>query len=240
MNTAAPSAPMLPVLFRSVTPVNRDQHRKLRLASLPEPLGFVRGTHLLPALVDEFASAARELPIAFLPEGDVISPVFLLGLRPGSNSFVTTEGLWAASYLPAYVRRYPFILADVDQGDPILCIDDRFEALGTEKGEALFDGKGEPTPFLQPALEFAGGFREAGARNAAFIARLRELELLKAVTLDVRSAKAGEASIQGLMVVDEEKLRGLSDAVVLDLYRTGLLPAIHAHLMSLGGVSALR
>jgi hypothetical protein len=30
------------------------------------------------------------------------------------------------------------------------------------------------------------------------------------------------------------------DAVLLDLYRTWLLPAIHAQLMSLGGVSALR
>ncbi len=230
----------LPVLYRSVTPLNRETHRHLRLAPLPEPLSFARGTHLLPAMLDEFAAAARELPIVFLPEGEMISCVFLLSLKPGVNGFVNGDGMWTADYLPAYIRRYPFILADVDTGgDPLMCFDDQFEGLGDLGGEPLFKPDGAATPALEAAMQFAAGFREAGQRTTAFIAKLREFDLLTAVKLDVASKRAGKASVEGLLVVSEARLKALSDARLLELQRSGHLPAIYAHLMSLGALTTL-
>ncbi len=235
----APVIGRLPVLYRSVTPLNREQHADMRLAAMPEPLSFARGTHLLPAMVDEFGAAARELPIVFLPEPDGVSPVFMLSLRAGTNGFVTSEGLWTASYLPAYIRRYPFVLGDVEGRDPILCFDDQFEGFNEKHGEILFDPDGSPSAALQAAMQFAGGFREAGQRTVLFVRKLRELDLFKSVTMDVNSPKAGKTTIEGLLVVDEAKLKSLADSVILDLQKTGYLPAIHAHLLSLGGISAL-
>ena len=234
-----PVVSRLPVLYRSVTPLNREQHAAMRLAPLPEPLSFARGTHLLPAMVDEFAAAARELPIVFLPEAEGISPVFMLSLRSGTNGFVTSEGLWTASYLPAYVRRYPFVLGDVEGRDPILCFDDQFEGFNETRGDVLFNPDGSPSPALEAAIQFSGGFREAGQRTTQFVKKLRELDLFKSVTLDVNSAKTGKTTIEGLLVVDEAKLKSLHDVVILDLQKTGYLPAIHAHLLSLGGIAAL-
>ncbi|MGL4440012.1 MAG: SapC family protein [Bosea sp. (in: a-proteobacteria)] len=238
--TETPSAAAKnPVLYTSVTALSREHHKAMRLKPLAEPLAFGRGTHLLPAVVDEFASAARELPIVFLPEGDMISPVFLLGLRSGHNGFITPEGLWTASYMPAYMRRYPFILGEVEGSDPVLCFDERFGGINDKDGEALFQADGASSPFLEAAMKFAAEFREAGQRTAAFVAKLKSLSLFKSVTMDVKNNRAGQATIHGLLVVDEEKLRSLPDNVVVDLHRLGVLPAIYAHLLSLGGIANL-
>jgi hypothetical protein len=228
-----------PILYRSVTALNRDLHKGMRLKPLSEPLSFGRGTHLLPAVVDEFASAARELPIVFLPEGELISPVFLLGLRSGHNGFITPEGLWSASYMPAYLRRYPFILGEVEGRDPVLCLDESFPGITETGGEALFKSDGTATPFLESAMQFAANFREAGQRTMTFVQKLKSLDLFKPVTMDVKNTRAGQATIHGLLVVDEEKLRALPDAAVLDLHRLGILPAVYAHLLSLGGIANL-
>jgi hypothetical protein len=228
-----------PVLYKSVTALNRETHKLVRLKPLAKPLSFGLGTHLLPAVVDEFASAARELPIVFLPEGDQISPVFLLGLRSGHNGFITPEGLWTASYIPAYLRRYPFILGEVEGRDPVLCFDDSFGGINQSDGQALFKDDGAATPFLESTMQFAANFREAGQRTAEFVRKLKDLDLFKAVTMDVKNPKAGQATIHGLLVVDEEKLRGLPADVIVDLHKLGILPAVYAHLLSLGGIANL-
>lgn len=237
-----PSPPVLvknPVLYKSVVALHRETHRAKRIKPLPEPLSFGRGTHLLPAVVDEFATAARELPIVFVPEGDNVSPVFLLGLRSGYNGFISPEGLWSASYMPAYLRRYPFILGEVEGRDPVLCLDDSFEGLNDEGGEALFQDDGTATPFLESAMKFAADFRQSGQRTVAFVQKLKSLDLFKNVTMDVKNNKAGQATIHGLMVVDEEKVRNLPDETIVELHRSGVLPAIYAHLLSLGGIANL-
>ncbi len=229
----------LPILYGRVTPISRDVHKSLRLSALAQPLSFARGTHLLPAVVDEFAAAARELPIVFLPEGDTISAVFLLALRAGKNGFVTADGMWSANYLPAYIRRYPFIMGDVEGQDPILCFDDRFEGLGPDRGDALFNADGTSSAVLEAAITFAAEFREAGLRTNSFVARLKQLGLFKSVTMDITSSKAGQATIHGLLVVDEDKLRQLPEATIAELHKTGAMPAIYAHLLSLGGIASL-
>lgn len=237
--TAAPAAALFPVLYKSVTMVNRETHRGLRLKTMPKPLSFAQGTHLLPAVADEFAAAARELPIVFLPDGDAISPVFLLGLKEGRNSFVTKEGYWSGMYMPAYLRRYPFLMADVEGSEPVLCMDEKFPGLNSGEGQAFFAGDGELSPFLQEAMAFSAKFHAAGRQTQALIARLKALDLFKPVSIDVKNDRIGQASVTGMLVVDEEKLRALPDAVVIELFRTGALPAIYAHLMSLGAVSTL-
>lgn len=238
-DVAQPAGNRNPVLYKSVTALNRELHKELRLKALPEPLSFGRGTHLIPAVVDEFAAAARELPIVFLPEGDLISPGFLVGLRAGHNGFITPEGLWSASYMPAYLRRYPFVLGDVQGQDPVLCFDDSFSGLNPSDGEALFMADGAATPFLESAMQFAANFREAGQRTASFVSALKSRDLFKSVTMDVKNNKAGQATIHGLLVVDEEKLRALPADVVDDLHKLGILPAVYAHLISLGGIATL-
>ncbi len=239
MSTAPQPAPM-PVLYKTAVVVNREQHRKLRLQPLKEPLSFARGVHLVPALVEEFVHAARELPVVFAEEGQAVVPVFVLGLKQGHNAFVTEAGLWSASYIPAYIRRYPYILGDVEGQDALLCMDETFSGFNDKAGDRLFDDEGQPSASLNAAMQFAQDFRLAALKTDAFVKRLRELDLLKTVSLDVKSPKHGEVKLDGVVIVDENKLKALPDAEVVSLHKSGYLPAIYAHLLSLAVIPNLQ
>jgi hypothetical protein len=235
-----PAAPaVMPVLYRSATPISRETHKTWKLKALKEPLSFARGFHVVPAMVEEFVHSAREIPIVFAEEGDAVVPIFVLGLKQGQNSFVTREGKWSASYIPAYIRRYPYILGDVSGQEPMLCLDDTFEGFNEKDGDALFDPNGQPSPSLQAAMQFSQDFRQAALRTGAFMDRIRKLNLLRTVSLDVKSPKHGEVKLDGVLIVDEEKLKALPDAEIVDLHRSGYLPALYAHLLSLATVPNL-
>ncbi|MFX6023447.1 SapC family protein, partial [Acinetobacter baumannii] len=74
-------------------------------------------------------------------------------------------------YVPAYVRRYPYMLARLrpDSEDLSLCFDPSSDTIGAfEDGEALF-ANGEPTEFTKSILDFNRMFEEAGQRTAQFM-----------------------------------------------------------------------
>jgi hypothetical protein len=235
------TTPELPVLYRSAVPLNRESHRGHTLKAPSKPLAFARGAHILPAIVDEFAQAARELPILFLPDGPGVTPVFVCGLAPGRNPLVTAEGWWSLSYLPAYLRRYPFLLGDVEGGgDPVMCIDERFEGFGSGPGMALFDAAGAPSDFLKDMMQFAAQYRASAERTGAFVQRLQALGLFTAVSLSVEPPGGPATTLTGYHIVDEARLKALPDVETLALTQSGLLPAIYAHLMSLEALKTLR
>jgi hypothetical protein len=228
-----------PLFYRNVVPLNRETHRKLKLKALAKPLDYARAAHLIPAVVDEFAAAATELPIAFLPGAATPTPVFITGLKPGTNSFITADGRWDAGYLPAYLRRYPFIIGDVPDADPVLCIDDAYEALGEREGKRLFSTAGVPEPTVTEALELANQYRAAAGRTDNLAELLQRWGLFRSVTLDVNLPAGGSTVIHGLLAVDETALAALDDERFLELRRAGFLKAIDAHLLSLAMVSRL-
>jgi hypothetical protein len=230
---------VLPVLYRRIEPLNRELHRGLRLKALEQPLAFVRDVHVLPALAEEFPKAATFFAILFARQQDGVTPVFALALKPGANRYVSADGRWDAGYLPAYLRRYPFILAEVEGRDPLLCFDVAFPGFNEAEGQPLFDETGEPSSMLREAMTFAGQFRESARRTGALVGTLQRLELLRPVTLDVQPVHGDKTRLEGVMVVDEAKLRDLPDAEALALFRSGELAAIHAHLMSLGHLARL-
>lgn len=228
-----------PLFYRNVVPLNRETHRKLRLRGLAKPLDYARTSHLVPALVDEFTAAATELPIAFLPGAAAPAPVFITGLKPGTNHFVTPAGAWDAGYMPAYLRRYPFIIGDVPDADPVLCIDDAFEGFGEREGKRLFSAAGAPEPLVTEALALANQYRAAATRTDTLAELLQRWELFRSVTLEVKLPAGGSTVIHGLLAVDESALARLDDARFLELRRAGFLRAIDAHLLSLALVSRL-
>ena len=228
-----------PLFYRNVVPLNRETHRALRLKSPDQPLDYARGAHLIPALIDEFATAAPEIPIAFLPGAAQPTAVFVTGIRPGSNAFVTPEGRWDAAYVPAYLRRYPFIIGNVPNADPVFCIDDRYEGFDEKTGEPLFSASGEPTQRIAEALQFANNYQTAAERTDAFGRKLQELGLFRSVSLDAKMPDGESTVVHGLLIVDEEVLTGLPDDKFLELRRGGYLKPIYAHLLSLGIISRL-
>ncbi|WGD30996.1 SapC family protein [Ancylobacter sp. WKF20] len=230
----------LPLFYSSVVPLDSQAHRSHRIATAQAPFAFAAGAHLIPAVVDEFAAAAREIPVVFAPAGTRYAAVFLCGLKPQSNLFVDAQGRWTGTYLPAYLRRYPFILGERQGGDPLVCVDTGFAGFAPdEDGQALFDAEGKATPALNAMVKLVTDYATSAKRTELLGSKLQEFDLLRSVTIDVQGANGPSASIHGLSIVDEAKFAALPDAALLELRRLNLLGAIYAHLFSVGATQTL-
>jgi len=230
-----------PLFYQNIVPLDRARHRDLRLVRDDKPFAFATSSHVVPAVVDEFAAAARHLPILFIPAVPHPSPVFLVGTRTGQNLYVDGDGKWIDNFVPAFVRRYPFMLGTSADGSSVVCIDDRYEGLRRkDAGERLFAEDGADTPLLQDYARLTETYFAAAKRTEAFLETLAALQLLRSVAVEIRSETGASTSLHGFQTIDENRLDALPDADFLKLRADGFLPAIYAHLFSLAAVDRLR
>jgi hypothetical protein len=203
--------------------------------------GFASELSAVPIAVVELLVAAREYPVVFVDSQEGMTLLALLGLRDRQNLFVDPEGTWTGRYIPAFLRRYPFVLAKDDQsGNFTLCIDEASERCNTEgRGNALFDEKGEPSAYLNRMLDLSRDWERARMATQQFCERVKELELLETQSISMRGATGRVALSSGFSGVSRDKLKALSDQTAGELLRSGHLELIVAHLVSLGGIEAL-
>jgi hypothetical protein len=230
-----------PLFYQNIVPLDRVRHRDLRLVRDKRPLAFAATSHVIPAVVDEFASAARFLPILFIPAAPHPSPVFLVGTKTGQNLYVDGDGKWIDPYVPAFVRRYPFMLGTPEGASPVICVDDKYEGLQEKgAGERLFGEDGADTPLLLDYAKLTETYFAAAKRTETFLETLAALQLLRSVTVEIRSETGASTALHGFQTIDEARLNALPDADFLKLRAGGFLPAIYAHLFSLAAVDRLR
>ncbi|WP_310452777.1 SapC family protein [Sulfuritalea sp.] len=229
------------LFYEKPVPLNVDVHLKTRLGSLGTNVGFAASTNSVPLATVEFIDTAREYPIAFTgKEGGALFPIALVGVRQNENLFVTAENRWDGRYIPAFVRRYPFVLAEKQGADDFnVYIDEAYPGFGAADGERIFTDDGEHTPLLKQALEFLGTYQGEITRTRLFVERLQSLDLLIPRVLEVVRNDEPPLVLQGFSVVDEQRLAALADADLLALARDGYLALIYAHLGSLGNVARL-
>jgi SapC len=235
MATAAP-AQNLPLFYNALEPLNVTQHGKMKVRRVLR-MAQVGRTHAIPVTVDEFTMVQRHYPIVF-SVGDNPVPIALMGLNEGVNVFIDEEGrpLDTSLYIPAYVRRYPFLLARLrpDSDELSLCFDPSADAVGDFKeGEALFDGD-QPTEATKAILQFCEQFEAAGQRTGAFVEELVKSDLLMDGEVAIQPEGAEQPFVyRGFRMVDEEKLRNLRGDELRKINQNGILPLIYAHLFSL-------
>ena len=229
-------APSLPLFYNGLEPLSSETHREWRLRPR-ESAPFLLGQHAIPLTVEEFPLAQRNFPIVF-SEGDDSVPLALLGLNEGVNTFAGEDGRFYENvYVPAYVRRYPFMLARLtpDAEQLSLCFDPTSDAVGPfDEGERLFDADGQPAQTTKEILGFNELFEQAGQRTAAFMADLRELDLLMEGETTITEEGAEQPFVyRGFQIVNEEKLAALRGDQLRKASQSGLLPMVYAHLFSL-------
>src|SRR6476659_2509879 len=235
MATAAPT-PSLPLFYSAIEPLNLDQHGKMNvrgITSMPE----IGQTHAVPLTVDEFTLVQRHYPIVF-SVGDTPVPIALMGLNEGVNVFLDDNGRASDlnMYIPAYLRRYPFLLAKLrpESDELSLCYDPTSGAVGDfEEGEALFDGD-QPSAATKAILEFCEQFEAAGLRTNAFVEDLVKSDLLMDGEVAIQPEGFDQPFVyRGFRMVDEEKVSNLRGDELRKMNQNGMLPLIFAHLFSL-------
>jgi hypothetical protein len=219
--------------------LNKNEHKNLKIKPSTGDYSFAAKTNSVILAGVEFSEAAKEYPIVFARVGEGLVPVALLGLRNEENLFVDASGGWDARYIPAFVRRYPFVLAETGETTQrMVCIDESFSGFSDKEGEPLFDGE-EPTALLQQAIDFLEEYQRQYLRTEQFLKRLKELDLLKELNAQVDMADGQQFGLSGLMIVDEKKLLELDDEQALAFFRSGELAWVYCHLMSIGSLGSM-
>ena len=231
------SAPQqLPLFYNGLEPLSSELHADYRIRPATTA-AFLVNQHAIPVTVDEFSLVQRFMPIIFSAGEDSI-PIALMGLNEGANVFVDADGKLVEEnfYVPAYVRRYPYLLARLrpDAQELSLCFDPTSDTIGKfDEGEPLFTD-GQPSDVTRNILSFNEQFEQAGARTSQFMKELRDLDLLMDGEVSIQQDGVEQPFVyRGFQMVNEEKLNDLRGDQLRKINQNGLLPLIHAHLFSL-------
>ena len=228
------------LIYDDLVSLNRDQHRHLKLAPADSAFAFASATNSVLIAATELPQAALDFPCVFIEAAGGHTLAALVGLRDHENLFVQPGGDWAhGAYLPAFFRRYPFVLAETE-GDSTftVCLDRGCAGLNADKGQALFDDQGLETPWLEQMKRFLLNFRQQMQASRAFADRLAALELLQDSVIEY-TQDGQKSTLRGFKTVNEARLRDLDAAVLKELADTGWLGWAYAHPLSLRQVQRL-
>jgi hypothetical protein len=229
------------LIYNDVTPVTREKHGKFSFKATGN-FDFARQTNSVPLVVQEFGLAAMHYAIVFGQASDGIVPAAVLGVRDNENIFVGADGRWDAPYIPAFVRRHPFVFGTDEKAEKFtLLVDESYPGFNKGgKGEMLFDAGGEQTAFLKNVLAFLSEYQGQTQATEAFTKTLSELNLLEPAEAHLPLPKDPERRLRGFLIVSREKLRALPGDKLAELNQSGALELIHLHLFSLMNLSRLQ
>lgn len=225
----------------SIALLNNKSHLKLKLKT-DTSYEHAKEHHLAYLLVHEFPKAVLDFPIVFIKDAETgqFKSVALFGFKPGENLFYEQQG-WRCKYIPANVRRHPFLMTpkneELTEWD--VCIDESSKALSESEGIPLFDGEGKASQHLDEAKKFLTDLIEKEQLTSSFCNYLAAKDLFRANSITVTNGEGQKTAINGLYIIDEDKLNELSDEEYLDLKKRGCMGPIYTHLSSLGQINNL-
>lgn len=226
------------LIYQNVVPLSSEAHRDLSV-KMSETFDFARDLNSVPLLAAEFTTAVADHPIVFAGQGEAVFPAVLLGLTDGANLSVDAAGNWTGGYVPAFLRRYPFVFSQTD-GNFTLCIDEAFSGLNREnRGERLFDAEGARTQFLQTMLTFVSQFQAQFERTRLFCQRLVALNLLETAQARYTLADGRSGTLSGFMTINRDRLKAIPEDALKEMFATDELELCYVHLHSLQNVSRL-
>jgi len=199
---------------------------------------FAAADTLAPLVVQELAKACMSIPIAFVKAGESFLPVALQGLENGKNLFVAPDGRWLGAYVPAQYRSYPFALANAENGQHVLCIDESSPLINDSEGEAFFDTEGKPTQAVQAVLDFLAQVNANREATRRICLALQQQALIQPWPIKLQGA-GGEQSLEGLYRIDEAALNQLPAEALAKLRDEAGLTVAYCQLLSMQHLQTL-
>lgn len=227
------------LFYTSPEPLSKDKHSGLGVVRMERPFAFAAAGHVVPLTIAEFPFAAISFPIIFA--GPERMPLAVMGVNQGDNLFIHTDGTFTVGgYVPAFVRRYPFVLAaDEAQQRMVVCIEPT-AAIFTDRKKAdlpLFEDNGEPSEYTQNAIKFCEDFEAERRRTESFVKLLIDLDLFdqrEATFNMIKEDGTTEAvKLAEYFAVSDAKLAALPAEKLAELRDNGALEKIYNHLTSL-------
>jgi hypothetical protein len=234
--------PPLPIsgevmFYKKPEPLHAQVHAKLGLNTSPTPFAFAKTAHAVPLIIGEFGPASLSYPVIFA--GADHQPLAVMSIRVNENLFISEDGAYAdGNYVPAFIRRYPFVLAHSETNDQLIVCIDREADVMVEGGEVPLFENGEPSEFTKQCMDFCNNFESDRRKTTEFVKMLEGLDLfeIREVTFTPRSAQgvAGEVvKVSEYFTPSDERIKALPDSQQLDLLKSGAMQQIHYHWNSL-------
>jgi hypothetical protein len=226
------------LIYQSAVPVSQEAHGSVSVEA-GDDYRFAAAVNSVPVMTVEFPMVASEYPIVFAQSGETLSAVVVLGLRDKENLLVAADGGWSGGYVPAFLRRYPFIYSQTEDQRRMLCIDETFPGVNQEgRGKRLFTDDGALTRYTQDMVSYLNDFETQNGATNRFCERLRALNILEPTQAE---GTVGETrwALQGFFAVSREKLRALPGDRLASLARDDDMELLHLHLHSLRNFNVL-
>ena len=222
------------LFYNEAKPVSAERHRDLSVKA-GSTYRFAKNVNSVPLTAIEFGQAAAEYPIVFAGSAEAVMPAVILGAQQTENLYIDEAGAWQGRYVPAFIRRYPFVFSsDKAAKNFILHIDESFEGCNREgKGERLFDNDGEQTQYLKSILNFLQDYQARFQRTRDYCDRLRTLGLLQPMQAQFNMNSGERHSLSGFMTVDREKLKAIPVEDLATMFGNDELECTYLHLHSL-------
>lgn len=226
--------------YQQAVPVSAKRHADWALEVLTD-YEYADHSNSVPLAAAEFAAAMADYAIVFAGSEKAVQPVVLLGLSSDENLYVDEQGKWNAKYIPAFVRRYPFVFSKSEDGKKLtLCIDEKHGGWNREgRGRPLFDAEGAGTEFLDKMLRFVTEYQRQFDATLAFCRKLQELDLLSPMTARFKLPSGEKAQMNGFMAVDRDKLKALPGDRLAELAKSGELELMYLHLQSMRNMGGM-
>jgi hypothetical protein len=227
------------LIYKTAVPVSRARHADWYVETRPN-YAFSEEVNSVPLMAVEFPQAAAEYAIVFAGSGNEVLPAVILGVRGDENLFLGQDSQWGAKYIPAFVRRYPFVFSR--SGDRfLLCVDEEFPGINREgRGQPLFGPDQKPSPYLDNVLKFLQEYQAQFLRTQRFCARLKELDLLEPMQAQVVIENGRRLSLGGFLAINRDKLKALPGDKLAELIKTDELELIFLHIQSMRNFEHLR
>jgi hypothetical protein len=229
------------MFYETAVPLSAGRHGRCSVET-DRGYGFARGVNSVPLTAVEFPLAAAEYPIVFARTGGQVLPVAVLGARRGENLCLGPDDRWLPRYVPAFVRRYPFVFAHSDDGKALtLCLDEAGPGVNFEgRGQGLFGPDGQPAAYVHGVLQFALDYRAQWQRTQAFGRRLHALGLLEPTQVEFEVDGAGPVRLGGFLVIGRERLKAVARVRLEEMLKSDELELAYLHLQSLRHFGTLR
>lgn len=225
------------LFYKDPQPLSLQRHENYGVSQTDKPFDFMKNQHFIPMTASEFGAAATSFPVIF--SGEVKAPVAVLGIRSGENLFVN-DGIYDQdTYMPAFARRYPFVLASDKQNDRfIVCVDMAAECVTDKSPQQVFFEKGDKSTFTDEAFQFLQNFERDRLATEQMVERFKALDLFeqKDMHFQGRNADGSPAERQKIadyFAITEDRIRQLESATLKELTDNGYLAVAHAHMISL-------
>ena len=222
------------LIYETAVPVSPARHGKHSI-EVGGDYAFSAGVNAVPLMAVEILRAATEYAVVFTAVGDDVMPAVVLGVKGDQNLYLGPDSHWNAKYIPAFIRRYPFVFsASADNKTLTLCVDEGYPGLNTPgRGERLFGDDAKPTPYVDSVLTFLKEYQAHFVRTQAFGKRLKENGLLEPMQAKVTTPAGATLSLTGFMAVSRARLRDLSGEQLSALAKTDELELLYLHLYSM-------